>query len=357
MLFRQLFDARSFTYTYLLADPASRAAVLIDPVFEQVTRDQALLRELGLHLVATLDTHVHADHVTGAFLHRAALGCRIVVSRHGGTTGHDDGVDDGDRVAFGARSLGVRATPGHTDGCVTYVLDDLSLAFTGDALLIRGAGRTDFQQGDARTLFRSVREKIFTLPDDTLLYPGHDYAGRTVTTVAEERAHNPRLGGERSEGDFVLLMGNLHLPHPKQLALALPANLRVGAPDAPMPPSARPDWAEVTRSYAGVPELRADAFVAEPPAAKVVDLREDAELRGELGRIPAAVHQPLGGLLAAAASWDREAPLVLVCRSGGRSAQAAVQLEGLGFRRVASLLGGMLAYRVAGGEVIREASG
>ena len=232
LIFRQLFDAASSTYTYLLADPQSREAVIIDTVYEQHLRDRALVEELGLKLVAALDTHCHADHVTGAWLMRLATGCKIGISRRYGDDlqGADLRLDHGDRVAFGRRTLEVRATPGHTDGCLTYVTNDHRLAFTGDCLLIRGAGRCDFQQGNAATLFRSITGQIFSLPDDCLIFPGHDYSGRTVTTVGEERAHNPRIGGQANERDFVGFMENLNLPHPRQIAVAVPANLRSGKP-------------------------------------------------------------------------------------------------------------------------------
>src|SRR5436190_12035185 len=209
MIFRQLFDPVSSTYTYLLADEASRGAVMIDPVFEQARRDVALLEELGVKLKWTLETHVHADHVTGASLLREKLGSQIAVSYEAGAEGANKYVHHGDRVEFGKRHLEVRATPGHTSGCVTYVLDDESMAFTGDCLLIRGSGRTDFQQGDARAMYRSVRSQILTLPSQCLLYPAHDYRGLTVTSVEEERRFNPRLGGEIGEADFLGYMTNL----------------------------------------------------------------------------------------------------------------------------------------------------
>ncbi len=197
-IFRQLFDSQSGTYTYLLGDDESRRAVLIDPVFEQVRREAALIEELGLELLYTLDTHVHADHVTGAWLLKERLGSQILIGGQSGAEGADRYLEHGERVEFGERYLEVRATPGHTAGCVTYVLDDESCAVTGDALLIRGAGRTDFQQGDPGVLYRSVHSQIFTLPASCLLYPGHDYRGLTVTSVAEERQFNPRLGGALS---------------------------------------------------------------------------------------------------------------------------------------------------------------
>ena len=201
IIFRQLFDAASSTYTYLLGDPQSLQAVIIDTVFEQHFRDRALVEELGLNLLAVLDTHCHADHVTGAWLMQQATGCRIGISQRCTAEGADLRLDHGDRVAFGQRYLEVRATPGHTDGCVTYVTEDQRMAFTGDCLLIRGAGRCDFQQGNASTLYRSITEQIFALPDDCLIFPGHDYSGRTVSSVAEERAHNPRIGGKADERD------------------------------------------------------------------------------------------------------------------------------------------------------------
>jgi sulfur dioxygenase len=185
LVFRQLFDPQSSTYTYLLGDRPSGAAVLIDPVFEQVRRDVALIAELGLTLIATLETHVHADHVTGAWLLKRRAGSKIMLSAASNAAGADRMLTQDDVIAFGSRRLLVRATPGHTDTCLTYVLDDRSMAFTGDCLLIRGSGRTDFQQGNAAAMYRSIHEQIFSLPDDCLLYPAHDYRGLTVTSVAE----------------------------------------------------------------------------------------------------------------------------------------------------------------------------
>jgi sulfur dioxygenase len=228
MIFRQLFDADTSTYSYLLGDEASREALLIDPVREHVERDLELVTELGLRLVWVLETHVHADHVTGAGSLRERGGARAAVSRRGGAPCADRQLDHGDRIALGDRHLEVRATPGHTDSCVTYVLDDRTLAFTGDTLLIRGCGRTDFQEGDPRRLWRSVHEQIFTLPDHCRLYPAHDYRGHTVTTVAEEKRHNPRLGEARTEQEFVAIMRGLGLAPPTRIAEAVPANRNCG---------------------------------------------------------------------------------------------------------------------------------
>jgi glyoxylase-like metal-dependent hydrolase (beta-lactamase superfamily II) len=230
MIFRQLFDPQSSTYTYLLADEDSRQALLVDSVFEQARRDAALIEELGLKLVWTLETHVHADHVTGAWLLRERLGSRIALSSSAGVEGADRQLSHGERVEFGKRWVEVRATPGHTSGCVTYVVDDQQAALTGDALLIRGCGRTDFQQGSAEVLYRSIHEQIFNLPESCLLYPGHDYRGLTVTSVGEEKLFNPRLGGQILREDFVGYMNNLGLAHPKQMDIAVPANMRCGRP-------------------------------------------------------------------------------------------------------------------------------
>lgn len=344
VIFRQLFDSTSSTYTYLLADAGTREALLIDPVFEQFGRDRALLRELGLTLRFTVDTHVHADHVTAAWRFRDALGSRIVLSRQSGAAEADLHADDGDTVTVGATTLTARATPGHTNGCMTWATADERMAFTGDALLIRGAGRTDFQQGDARALYRSIRTRIFTLPNACLLYPAHDYEGRTVTTVVEEKQWNARAGGNASEEDFVGYMTNLGLPHPKQIAVAVPANLRCGRPEHGAPP-AEPAWGPVIRTFGGVPEID-PTWVAEHRAAiTLLDVRDDAELAGDLGRIPDSRHLPLGELRARLADVPRDRPIVTLCRSGRRSAQACAILEHAGVRDVASLAGGMIAWR------------
>ncbi len=348
MLFRQLFDLESSTYTYLLADETSRQALLIDPVFERFVRDRALVHELGLTLVATLETHVHADHVTAAWRFRDACGSQIVLSRRSGAEGADRYVDDGDRVEAGAVVLGVRATPGHTNGCVTYVTADRTMAFTGDALLIRGAGRTDFQQGDARTLYRSITERIFTLPDGCLLYPGHDYSGRTATTVEEERRWNARIGGAANEADFVGYMTNLGLPHPQHIDIAVPANLKCGQPEEPQAGAAPPAWGPVVRTFAGVPEVDPRWVAEHRTAVTILDVREPPELTGDLGRLPGSLHIPLGTLRARVAEVPREKPIVCVCRSGRRSAQACAILDQAGVDRVANAAGGMIRWRALG---------
>jgi sulfur dioxygenase len=348
MIFRQLFDQQSSTYSYLLGDERTGAAVLIDPVFEQARRDRALIAELNLKLLFTLETHVHADHVTGAWLLKQRLGSRIALSGASGASGADLPLGHGDRVAFGTRYLEARETPGHTNGCLTYVLDDESMAFTGDALLIRGCGRTDFQQGSARTLYRSVHSQIFTLPAACLLYPGHDYRGLTVTSVDEERRLNPRLGSGIGEADFAGYMNNLGLPHPKQIDVAVPANLQCGQLANPPAQTAEPAWAPLTFTFAGIWEIYPQALEEIASKVQIVDVREVSEYSGPLGHIEGSRLIPLGDLAARANDLTRERPIVAVCRSGARSAQACVILQRLGFNDVANLAGGMLRWRAEG---------
>ncbi|XP_076247744.1 persulfide dioxygenase ETHE1, mitochondrial [Calliopsis andreniformis] len=225
-LFRQLFDPVSCTYTYLLADINDKTAILIDPVLEWAERDKKIIEELGLTLKYALNTHMHADHITGTGRLKSLLpGCLSVISRTSGAKA-DLHLDPDDQVKFGRHQLRVLPTPGHTEGCVTYVCDQQGIAFTGDALLIRGCGRTDFQGGSPEVLYKSVHTKIFTLPSNYKLYPAHDYNGRTVTTVAEEKAFNPRL--TKSLNEFVDIMNNLNLAYPKMIDKAVPANKLCG---------------------------------------------------------------------------------------------------------------------------------
>jgi sulfur dioxygenase len=349
MIFRQLFEPQSSTFTYLLADSATREALLIDPVFEQARRDAALVEELGLELAWTLETHVHADHVTGAWLLKERLGSRIAISAASGAEGADRYLEPAEKIIFGRRHVEARATPGHTSGCMTYVLDDRSMAFTGDALLIRGCGRTDFQQGDPQTLFRSVRGQIFTLPDHCTLYPGHDYRGLTATSVAEEKRYNPRLGEAILEQDFVGYMKHLGLPHPKQMALAVPANLKCGKPQKPL--SANPDWALLVYTFAGIWEVQPGWLEEHLREVQVLDVREPDEFNGPLGHVPGAMLIPLGSLVQEQDRLGKEKPIVVVCRSGARSAQATQTLGKAGFDKVANLSGGMLRWRAQGLQV------
>jgi glyoxylase-like metal-dependent hydrolase (beta-lactamase superfamily II) len=230
MLFRQLFEPQSSAYTYLIACEESREAALIDPVLETVERDLQLLQSLNLTLRLTIETHLHADHVTGASQLRDRTGCQCAVPEKSGVDDVDIAVREGEPIHIGGLQLNPLYTPGHTDDHHSYLLEcgGSTRVFTGDALLIDGCGRTDFQNGDAATLYRSVHEKIFSLPPDTLVYPGHDYQQRHVSSVAQERDRNPRLGGGKSIEEFVAIMTALNLPRPKKMDVAVPANRECG---------------------------------------------------------------------------------------------------------------------------------
>lgn len=239
MIFRQLFDQESSTYTYLLADERSREALLIDPVLEQAERDVTLVSQLGLQLRLVLDTHIHADHITAAGVLRERTGAHTLAGERGAQC-VDRHLAPDEIVRLSGLALRVLSTPGHTRDSVSYLLLDPSddskpgdRVFTGDALLIRAAGRTDFQSGDAGALYDSITRQLFTLPDSTLVYPGHDYAGRTVTSVAEEKRWNARIAG-RSREQFIEVMRALNLPEPTRIHEAVPANQACGRAPAPV---------------------------------------------------------------------------------------------------------------------------
>lgn len=226
MLFKQLFDQETGTYSYLLADLNTKEAVLIDSVKEQAERDAKLIKELGLNLKYFLETHIHADHVTAVSeLKKEFPQALSVVSAQGGAPCADILVKEGDTLQFGEHQIQVLETPGHTDSCVSYLLNDR--VFTGDALLIRGCGRTDFQQGSPQRLYASVTQKLFKLPGETLVFPAHNYIGFTVSSIQEERDLNPRLAN-KTEAEFVTIMDNLNLPKPRRIDEAVPANLNCG---------------------------------------------------------------------------------------------------------------------------------
>jgi len=330
MNIRQLFDPDTWTYTYLLSDGGE--AVLIDPVRDQVPRDVALLEQLGLTLKYAIDTHVHADHVTGAGELRERTGCKTVASDKGPESA-DLRLTDGEYLRFGAAELEAIATPGHTDDSMSFRVDDD--VFSGDTLFVRGCGRSDFQNGDAVALHDSITRRLFSLGDATRVWPGHDYHGHTVTTIGEEKRHNPRLA-DKSQAQFVELMAGLQLPPPRYLQQAVPANRELGLGVGPEAPTE------------GFDERAADELDAAGPWSRIVDVREPHEFDGELGHLGGAVNVPMGGFPDAASEWKHDEPVLVVCRSGRRSRGVCEQLVAEGFSRVTNLRGGMLDYRERG---------
>ena len=249
MVFRQLFEPLSCTYTYLFGCEASGQAVLIDPALPTWERDAALLKDLELKLAYTLDTHIHADHITAALQLKRELGSRIANAALDGLSCTDFPVEEGCLLEVGSLTFTPLHTPGHTDGHFAYVIGERVL--TGDALLIDGCGRTDFQNGDAKTLYRSVHDKLFTLPDDTLVYPAHDYKGRRVSTIAQEKQRNSRLGNERSLAEFLEIMSNLNLAYPKFIDYAVPGNRQCGVCPTNLPDQLQAYCNRMTESLQG----------------------------------------------------------------------------------------------------------
>ncbi|MCX6130220.1 MAG: MBL fold metallo-hydrolase [Proteobacteria bacterium] len=226
MIFHQLYEAQTSTYSYLLADAVTKEAVIIDPVLDMAERDLQLIQELGLTLLFAIDTHIHADHITGAGLLREKTGAQTAISASSQVSCADILLQSGDLLRFGRHVLRAVATPGHTHSCMSFIMADM--VFTGDALLIRGSGRTDFQQGSADTLYESVHQQLFVLPDETKVYPAHDYRGLSYSTIGLEKKFNKRLGGGKSKDEYRQIMAGLNLAYPKKIDMALPANLACG---------------------------------------------------------------------------------------------------------------------------------
>jgi sulfur dioxygenase len=225
-LVKQFFEAESSTYTYFIIDKKTNEAVVIDPVIETLSRDLEIINELKLKVKYILDTHVHADHITAAGKIRDLTGAKTVIGAGAKVDCADILIKDQESLYLGSLEIKAIATPGHTDSCTSYYVPELSQVFTGDALLIRSNGRTDFQQGSPEVLYESI-QKLFQLPDETVLYPAHDYKGRTSSTIEEEKKFNPRIGG-KTKKEFIEIMNNLKLPNPKKIELALPANFNCG---------------------------------------------------------------------------------------------------------------------------------
>lgn len=249
MIFKQLFESVSSTYTYLIGCERTGQAVLIDPVVSMINRDLAVLNELGLKLAYTLDTHIHADHITAALELKQKVGSKIAAPAFDRLPCTDHGIEEGRPFAVGSVQIEPLHTPGHTDGHFSYRLGER--VFTGDALLIDGCGRTDFQNGDAPTLYKSVKEKLFTLPEDTLVYPGHDYQNRRVSSIGQEKSRNPRLGDQKTLEEFIEIMGKLNLPYPKFIDYAVPGNRLCGVCPSHLPEELEKYCQQITESKQG----------------------------------------------------------------------------------------------------------
>lgn len=333
LIFQQLFEQKSSTYTYLLADAETKEAVLIDSVLETVDRDLKLIEELGLKLKYVLDTHVHADHVTGAGEIRSRLGIKTAVAKNANVPCVDENLAENDEIKFGPFVIKAIETPGHTDASLSFYCE--GMIFTGDALLIRGCGRTDFQSGSADQLYESVTKKLFKLPPETIVYPAHDYKGFTSSTIEAEIKNNPRLGQGKTKDQFREIMSNLKLAYPKQIDVALPANMACGSPVK---------FEENVQQI--VPTISAEEVQKRVNQnALLVDVRPPEEYNGDLGHIPGSHQITLGNdLKNFLEGYDRKEEIIFVCRSGRRSEEAAKLGLELGFKKVANLSGGMLRW-------------
>ena len=344
MIFRQLFDSVSGTYSYLLASRAGGEALILDPVLEKADRYCQLLRELDLRLVKAVDTHLHADHVTGLGELRDRTQCITIMGEQSKADVVSMRVSDGDKVTIEGLSLDVMYTPGHTDDSYSYLMGDR--VFTGDTLLIRGTGRTDFQNGSSRAQYESIFNRLLKLPDETMVFPAHDYKGDTVSTIGEERRYNPRLQ-VRSVDEYIELMANLKLPNPKMMDVAVPANMHVGLHQEELAKQGLALSARDAINSLGRPDIL------------LVDLRETSE-RAKHGTISGALHAPYpgiadslkpGGMLreVAAATGRR---VVFFCAFGERSAMAVAAAKNAGLANTAHIEGGIDAWKKVGGPVV-----
>jgi glyoxylase-like metal-dependent hydrolase (beta-lactamase superfamily II)/rhodanese-related sulfurtransferase len=344
MIFRQLFDSVSGTYSYLLASRAGGEALILDPVLEKVDRYCQLLRELDLKLVKAVDTHLHADHVTGLAELRDRTQCVTIMGEQSKADVVAMRVADGDKVKIEGICLDVMYTPGHTDDSYSYLMGDR--VFTGDTLLIRGTGRTDFQNGSARAQYESLFGRLLKLPDETMVFPAHDYKGDTVSTIGEEKRYNPRLQ-VRSVDDYIELMNNLNLPNPKLMDVVMPANMHVGLKQDDLAKQGLVLSAHDAMARLGNPDIL------------LVDLRE-ADERAKHGVLAGALHAPYpsigdslqpGGMLREVATATGRR-IVFFCAFGERSAMAVKAAKAAGLSNAAHLDGGIDAWKKAGGPVV-----
>lgn len=359
MIFKQLFDKSSCTYTYLIADSESKEATFIDPVDTEVESYFALLEDLGLKLRYSFETHVHADHISGSGLLRQATGAETCIGFHCGAETADHQLLGGEVFTFGADiTIKALSTPGHTSGSMSFLWNDK--VFTGDALFIGGCGRTDFQNGDPGQLYDSVTQKLFTLPGETLVYPGHDYKGDFVSCIYQEKSKNPRLAG-KTRDEFIEIMNNLNLPVPKLIDKAVPANLYCGIDEEEALQMANdnefvsPDKErrgvqgkinEAKQQVRAVDVKTVQRLIAENNPV-LLDVREINEFK--LGHIENAIHIPRGDIRSKVekvlASTDKTAEIIIYCASGNRSALATLAMEELGYSNVVSLTGGYIKWK------------
>ena len=327
IIFHQLFEKESSTFTYIAADPDSKEGIIIDPVMETVERDFSFILEQDIKIKYILDTHVHADHVTSAGVLRQLLAAVTVVGKGAKVACADILIDDGEELSFGNYMIKALATPGHTDSCTCYLLNDM--LFSGDTLLIRGNGRCDFQQGDAGMLFDSIKEKLYTLDPKTKVFPGHDYKGFLSSTIADEMKHNRRIRSETSKEEFQKIMDELSLGLPAKIHQALPENLKCGI-----------DASNFMDAKSGIAQLSFSFIKSMSGHFRLIDIRSDEEFQAGL-KINSAerlifeegFEQKLG-------KFSKEDKIIFVCKSGTRSVMAADNARKAGFKTVFSLKNG-----------------
>ena len=361
MIFKQLFDETSYTFTYLIADEDSKEALFIDPVNSHIDEYLALIKTLDLKLMYSLETHVHADHISASGLLRQATGAKTGIGLHCGAEMADYQLEGGEVFTLGSNLIvKTISTPGHTAGSMSFLWNDK--VFTGDALFIGGCGRTDFQNGSAGELYDSVTKKLFTLPGETLVYPAHDYKGSYVSCIFQEKMGNPRLAG-KTRDEFIEIMGNLNLPKPKLIDEAVPANLYCGIDEEEASQLAdasefiqtsterRGVQGNINRAKQQIKEV--DLIAAKQMIATgdviILDVREKNEFN--LGFIENAIHIPRGEIKtsveALLSGKNKDSAILIYCASGNRSALAGQVMQDLGFSNIASLIGGYIGWKRA----------
>lgn len=360
MLFQQLFDKESCTYTYLIADLSNKEAVLIDPVDTQLDIYLNLIKENNLTLKYSLETHVHADHVTASGMLRQKLGAKTAVNSLCGAENADIQIQDGDTFKFGNNeSIKVISTPGHTPGSTSFLWRDR--VFTGDSLLVGGCGRTDFQGGCSEDQYDSITQRLFTLPADTVIYPGHDYSGQWISNISQESTNNPRLAG-KTKVEFVTIMENLNLPKPKLIEMAVPANLYCGIDEEQANQAAEPrmEGSDPVRKTSTMDDhlqqVKQNITEIHPQKAKdmiansnvyILDVREESEFSS--GNIDNAISLPRGliefKIHTVPELSDKSSTIIVYCASGKRSALSAHTMQSMGYTNILSLTGGYTAWK------------